>query len=176
MQDYYCFYRKGDVLRVVGGFPCTADEKTLLAAAINRLQPVFPVSVGDTVYLPVRDDYNLIVRYAVIEVGVNSREFFFRLDDEDQEQISMEEIGRSVFLSEAEAEDKCPLWRSYVLSVERAETLGSGSDYTEVARCNTWEEAQDVLARNPQVNHITRTAKGGRRQWYDFTKKLFRDY
>ena len=176
MQDYYCFYRKEDVLRAIKEFPCTPDEKALLAAAIGRLKPAFPVSVGDTVYLPVRDDYNIIVRYSVIEVGVNSREFFFRLDDEDQEQLSMEEIGRSVFLSEAEAEEKCPLWSNYVLSVERSEIFGSGSDYTEVARCRTWEEAQEILKENRLINHIARTAKGGRQQWYDFTLKQFRDY
>lgn len=175
MKDYYLFYRKEDVLRAIKDFPCTPDEKALFGLAISRLNPVFPVSVGDTVYLPVRDDYNLIVRCSVIEVGINSREFFFRLDDEEQEQLSMGEIGRSVFFTEAEAEAQCPLWNNYVLSIERAEILGSGSDYTEVARCRTWEEAQAIIAENPAINHITRSAKHGKRQWYDFTKKQFRD-
>lgn len=138
-------------------------------------EALFPIRVHDTVFLDARDDDDCIITYQVTEVGVDKNGSFFRIDDEDQEKISMDEIGNSIFLTEADAEKACPLWKRYILFVERTEILGSGSDYTEIARCHTWPEAQELLKEHPLVNHIIREDGKGRRQWYNFSKKEFMD-
>ena len=68
---------------------------------------LFRVNVGDTVYLPERDDLGGIICYDVIKVGFNKFGAFFVVDDEDQEELPIDDIGKDVFLTEAEAAAHC---------------------------------------------------------------------
>lgn len=65
----------------------------------------FPVMIGDTIYLPARDDLGGIIRYNVIKIGVNNFGPFFVIDDEDKEELPIEDIGKDVFLTEKDAEE-----------------------------------------------------------------------
>lgn len=64
-----------------------------------RSVAVFPCRLHDNIFLPkVADDGNLL-RFNVVELGVDGEGCYFRVDDEDGEKIRVEEIGSSVFLS-----------------------------------------------------------------------------
>ena len=67
----------------------------------------FPCMIGDTVYLPERDDLGGIICYDIIKIGVNKFGPFFVVDDEDQEELPIDDIGKDVFLTEEEAAAHC---------------------------------------------------------------------
>jgi len=93
-----------DVIKAADATHTSDEEKDKLVDRIAAIKPIFPVAVGDTVYLPDRDDLGGIICYSVIKVGINN-EFgaFFVVDDEDKEELPVEDIGQDVFLTEEEA-------------------------------------------------------------------------
>lgn len=72
------------------------------AEAEGRLL-VLPCKVGDTVYLPATDDWDDILSYEVVEMGIDRDGPYFVINDEDHDHIPMEEMGKSVFLTREEA-------------------------------------------------------------------------
>lgn len=72
-----------------------------------------PCKVGDTVYLPRKNDWGDILSYEVIEVGIDRDGLFFVIDDEDQEHILIDEIGEEVFLTREEAEKALEEMKKY---------------------------------------------------------------
>lgn len=92
---------------IVAGMPdITAIETELdrykCAEAEGRLL-VLPCKVGDTVYLPATDDWDDILSYEVVEMGIDRDGPYFVINDEDHDHIPMEELGKSVFLTREEA-------------------------------------------------------------------------
>lgn len=71
---------------------------------LARVSLRFPCKIGDTVYLPNRDDEDAIIQHRIVKIGVNA-EFgmFFVIDDEDRDEHPIDLFGKEVFLSEEEA-------------------------------------------------------------------------
>ena len=65
-----------------------------------------PCKVGDTVYLPIKTDWGTVENYEIVEVGRDRYGKYFRVYDEEQEKTYLEEIGKTVFLTKEEAEEK----------------------------------------------------------------------
>ena len=64
-----------------------------------------PCKVGDVVYLPIKTDWGTIEIYEIVEVGQDRNGIYFRVYDEEQEKIYLEELGKTVFLTEQEARE-----------------------------------------------------------------------
>lgn len=65
-----------------------------------------PCKVGDKVYLPNRTDWGTIEYYEITEFVFDGEQLYFVVDDEDRETHQIEEIGKTVFLTKEEAEEK----------------------------------------------------------------------
>ena len=63
-----------------------------------------PCKVGDTVYLPGKNDWGDTLCFEVIETGTDRNAPYFVIDDEECEHIPMKDIGKTVFLTREEAE------------------------------------------------------------------------
>ncbi len=83
------------------------NKPTVSAKQKNGAVLCFPCEVGDTVYLPNRDDEDEIIRYKVIKLGADKDGLFFVVDDEEQNEHPIEYFGKEVFLSEEEAAEHC---------------------------------------------------------------------
>lgn len=80
------------------------DIADLLAAKDEGRLLVLPCKVGDVVYPAQRDDDGNIERYRVVEVGIDADGPYYVVDDEEQEHIPLNEIGKTVFLTREEAD------------------------------------------------------------------------
>lgn len=85
-------------------FDVEADLKACQQAEAEGRLLVLPCKVGDTVYLPQKNDWGDLLSFEVIEIGINRDGPFFVIDDEEHDHIPMSDIGADVFLSREEAE------------------------------------------------------------------------
>ena len=76
----------------------------MIISHAKEAQYHFPCNIGDTVYLPNRDDEDAIIKHKIVELGVNAEiGMFFVIDDEDKDKHPIDYFGKEVFLSEEEA-------------------------------------------------------------------------
>ena len=89
---------------------CITDYEDAVADIADYLLAngviVPPCKVGDTVYLPIKTDWGTIENYEIVEVGQDRDGIYFRIYDEEQNKVYLEEIGKTVFLTKEEAEGK----------------------------------------------------------------------
>ncbi len=93
-----------DIFGDSGVFDFSHFKELSKAESEGRLL-VLPCNVGDTVYLPTKNDWGDLLSFEVIEIGVDRDGPFFVIDDEEHDHIPMSDIGADVFLSREEAEE-----------------------------------------------------------------------
>lgn len=85
------------------------DEVMNLVEAKKRERVIVPsCKIGDTVYLPSITDCGTgtLEHYEIIEIGQDESGQFFRVNDEESNKIYVDEIGKTVFLTRNESENK----------------------------------------------------------------------
>ena len=63
----------------------------------------FPINVGDVIYYPCFDEDNTVLQFHVTDLIVNAEGLFFLMDEDEPEEYAVDEIGKTVFLTEEEA-------------------------------------------------------------------------